>query len=107
MTVTKTNIDRLVEAGRGTRFGAEGQRLCGAGTRCGSTCRKVVMRGRNRCLNHGGKSCGPTSKEGLEKIRAANTKHGQRSKAHIERVRAIRVELKLLEEIARYHGWVR
>ena len=51
--------------------------------------------------------------EGLERIRIANTKHetrntkhGQRSKGHLERVREIRYELKLLEEIAGYHGWI-
>ena len=108
LNVTKANIEPLVENGRATRFGPRWNGLrCGAKTRRGTACQKAAIKGRRRCRNHGRLSTGPTSKEGLERIRRANTKHGQRSKAHIERVREIRYELKLLEAVARYHGWIR
>jgi hypothetical protein len=35
------------------------------------------MRGRRRCRLHGGLSTGPTTLEGLARIRAANTRHGR------------------------------
>ena len=96
--VTKDNVAALIEKGRATRFGPRWNGLrCGAKTRKGTACKKAALKGRRRCRNHGGASTGPRTEAGLEKIRAANTKHGQRSKAHIERVREIRYELKLLE----------
>ena len=108
LNVIKANIGSLVENGRATRFGVDWPGLrCHARTRKGTPCLKPALKGKNRCQLHGGLSTGPRTEAGLENIRAANTKHGQRSKAHIERVREIRYELKLLEEIARYHGWIR
>ncbi len=106
VTVTKTNIARLVEAGQATRFGGNGQRLCGARTRCGSPCRKVVMRGRNRCLNHGGRSFGPVTPEGREAVRQANLIHGRRSKAYVEQGKAIRLELRALTSLMKRTGMI-
>ena len=39
------------------------------------------MRNRRRCRLHGGKSSGPTTTEGIERIRRASTTHGQRTQA--------------------------
>ncbi|QIG47194.1 hypothetical protein G5V57_05260 [Nordella sp. HKS 07] len=45
-------------------------------------CRQPAMRN-GRCCIHGGKSTGPRTAEGIERIRRASTKHGRRSKAAI------------------------
>ena len=41
---------------------------------------------------HGGKSTGPRTEEGKARTIAAHTKHGRRSKAHVEKVKAINAE---------------
>ena len=43
---------------------------------------------------HGGMSSGPKTLEGKARVAAAHTKHGQRSRAHIEKVRQINAELR-------------
>jgi hypothetical protein len=43
-----------------------------------------------RCRMHGGKSTGPRSAEGLERMRRANTRHGLYSKEMQELLRATR-----------------
>jgi hypothetical protein len=48
---------------------------CGACTRAGSPCRAPAMPN-GRCRMHGGKSTGPRTFAGLERLRAATTKHG-------------------------------
>jgi len=48
---------------------------CGAKTRKGTPCRAPAM-ANGRCRMHGGKSTGPRTKEGLERSRKANWKHG-------------------------------
>jgi hypothetical protein len=80
----KTNTDKLIEAGYGTRFGAQwpGQR-CQAQTRTGGPCQKPAMKSRLRCRLHGGASTGPKTLEGRQRISDANTKHGQRTNAKI------------------------
>ena len=45
-------------------------------------CRQPATRN-GRCRIHGGKSTGPRTVEGIERIRRASTKHGRRSKAAI------------------------
>lgn len=55
------------------------ERRCGAKTRSGKPCMKWALRGRTRCKLHGGLSTGPKTPEGIEAIRKANTKHGQRT----------------------------
>jgi hypothetical protein len=55
------------------------QERCGAKTRSGKPCRKYPVKGKRRCQNHGGKSTGPTTPEGLERSRRGNWKHGRRS----------------------------
>ena len=46
---------------------------CGARNRRGSPCQAPAMRGRTRCRLHGGKSTGPTTLEGLTRLRAPRT----------------------------------
>jgi hypothetical protein len=62
---------------------------CGAKTRRGTACRCPAMRN-GRCRLHGGRSTGPTTWEGIERIKGANTKHGRYKKAHIAARRRVR-----------------
>ena len=73
---------------------------CGAKTRRGTQCKSPAM-ANGRCRMHGGPSTGPKTAEGVERIRAARTKHGRYSQAAIARrrearsaIRAIRALLK-------------
>jgi hypothetical protein len=43
---------------------------------------------------HGGKSTGPRTPEGKARSIAAHTKHGRRSRKHVEKVKAINAELR-------------
>jgi hypothetical protein len=54
-------------------------RRCNARTRHGSPCRAPAMRN-GRCRMHGGKSTGPKTMEGIERIRAAHLTHGEYTK---------------------------
>src|ERR1700733_6841852 len=48
---------------------------CGARNRAGNPCRAPAMPN-GRCQMHGGKSTGPRTAEGLERMRSAKKKHG-------------------------------
>jgi hypothetical protein len=62
---------------------------CGARTRSGGPCRSPAMPN-GRCRMHGGLSRGPTTIEGLERMRRANTKHGRYSEENQRLMRLIR-----------------
>ena len=49
---------------------------CGAKNRRGTPCQAPAMKN-GRCRLHGGKSTGPNTPEGLERLRQARTKHGR------------------------------
>ena len=74
--------DAFFEAGRGWELGPDwpGQR-CGAKTRKGTPCKNPAMAGKARCRNHGGKSTGARTAEGLAKLGAIHWKHGRCTKA--------------------------
>ena len=65
-----------------------------AKTRRGTLCQNPAIRGPNRCRMHGGKSTGPRTVEGKARSIAAHTKHGRRSREHVEKVKAINAELR-------------
>ena len=91
------NHEKLAQAGIATRFGPDWPgRSCGAKTRAGGACQNPAIGGRNRCKLHGGKSTGPRTPEGKARSVAANTKHGRRSRKHVEKVKAINAELRQL-----------
>ena len=93
--MTKVDYKNLVEAGRETRFGVDWLgRRCLAKTRRGTVCQKAALKGRNRCRLHGGCSTGPRTPEGKARTIAAHTKHGRRSREHVEKVKAINAELR-------------
>jgi hypothetical protein len=63
---------------------------CGAKTKGnGTPCRSAAMPN-GRCRMHGGMSTGAKTPEGIERIRAARTKHGRYSAASIAARRAAR-----------------
>ena len=102
MTVTKD----ISELGRATRFGPEwpGKR-CGAKTRRGTECQRPAYKRNGRCGLHGGQSTGATPPEGLQRISAANLKHGRFTKDKLERKRRAaevgrrcRAKLKIIEQ---------
>ncbi len=52
-------------------------KICGARTkRTGEPCKNPAILGSERCRMHGGQSTGPRTKEGMDRMRRANTKHG-------------------------------
>jgi hypothetical protein len=69
----------LVEGGGGVARKSEGRPhafpICGARTREGHPCKNPPMPN-GRCRMHGGKSTGPRTAEGLERIREANLRTG-------------------------------
>ena len=97
----------LIEVGRATRFGRDwpGKR-CLAKTRRGTPCQKAALKGKARCRLHGGLSTGPRTPEGKARSIAAHTKHGRRSKAHVEKVRAINAEIKQITLALKRGGWI-
>jgi len=56
---------------------------CGAKTRKGTSCKAPAMKN-GRCRLHGGKSTGPKTPEGIERIRQAHLIHGKYTKEAIE-----------------------
>ena len=75
---------------------------CGAKTRKGTPCKAPAMKN-GRCRMHGGKSTGPRTPEGLERIKMARWKHGYYSKEAIKERKLMRQFMKdckdFLEEI--------
>jgi ribosomal protein L32 len=63
---------------------------CGARTRSGTSCKAPAM-SNGRCRMHGGTSTGPRTSEGLERMKRANTRHGNYSEESRQRVRAVRL----------------
>ena len=102
-----TNHTDLIEAGIETRFGPDWPgRRCGAKTRVGGACQNPAIKGRGRCKLHGGRSTGARSPQGKARVAAAHTTHGKRSKAHLEKVRAIKLELKRITHELRRDGLI-
>ena len=103
----QTDHTALIEAGQGTRFGRNwpGKR-CLARTRRGSPCQNPAISGRNRCKLHGGRSTGPKTSAGRARVAAAHTKHGRRSKAHVEKVKAINAEIQRITYALKRDGFI-
>lgn len=95
MDASKNPVDRLPDW-RTTLPKAQAAPRCGARTRSGSPCRAPAMRN-GRCQMHGGKSTGPRTSEGLERIRIARTKHG----AYGAEARELRAIIRALDEARR------
>jgi hypothetical protein len=65
-------------------------------------CKKPALRGKNVCGFHGGKSCGPKTPQGRQRIADAKTAHGYDSRAKREQRSRSSAKLMALEDI----GWV-
>ena len=63
---------------QGPKFGPDWPgKLCWARCkRTGWPCRNPAVKGKERCRMHGGKSTGAETKEGIDRIKVASTKHG-------------------------------
>lgn len=70
---------------------------CGAKTRKGHPCKAPAMRN-GRCRMHGGKSTGPKTPEGIERVRAAHLKHGKYSQQAATDKQEFRELMKFLKE---------
>ena len=76
MSFTKGNM-----VGFQTRFGKRWEGIrCGARTRSGSMCQRPAYKRNGKCWLHGGASTGPRTKDGIARIKAANTTHGRTTK---------------------------
>ena len=74
---------------------------CGARTRPGAPCGQPAM-ANGRCRMHGGRSTGPRTAEGLERLRAARTRHGaygKEAREVRELIRVLKAQAKRLMEI--------
>jgi len=101
MRLTKDNV----KIGVHRRFGPISPGIrCLARTRRGIECQRAAYKHNGRCRLHGGLSTGPRTQEGLQRISAANLKHGRQTKdklaaqRHAAKVgRRVMGELKKLE----------
>ena len=84
-------VDRLPDW-RTTLPLAQAAPRCGARTRSGSACKSPGMRN-GRCRLHGGKSTGPRTAEGLERMRQSKITHGN----YTEETRRV---MRLIRELA-------
>ena len=101
-----------VEIGLETRFGPNwlGVRR-GARTKAGGACQRPAVKRTGRCTRHGGKSTGPKTQAGRDKIAALHTTHGHNTKAERAKAkqkaevgRQVRAGLKEIEQWAVAHG---
>ncbi len=71
---------------------------CGAKlkSKAGKTCRQIAM-ANGRCYLHGGKSTGPKTKEGLQRMKQSKIKHGFYSKERISKRKNFRSELQKMQ----------
>ena len=79
---------------------------CQARNRAGNQCAKPAVRGKRVCRNHGGRSTGAKTAEGLARIKKVATKHGrytpegrERATAQAARNRQLEAALLVLEAI--------
>jgi len=116
--LTKGNVTIGLE----TRFGRDWPGVrCGARTKAGGECQRPAVKRTGRCTRHGGKSTGPRTQAGRDKIAALHTTHGRLTKekrqeaqkraevgrkvrAEIERIEASLIEQGILERNWRKDG---
>ncbi len=71
---------------------------CQAKARSGLQCAKPAIRGKRVCRNHGGASTGPKTQHGRQKIREANSIHGERSYESVATAGSLSIKLRKLED---------
>ena len=99
MKLTKGNVTIGVH----TRFGPNWPGIrCLAKTRRGTKCQRAAYKHNGRCGLHGGLSTGARTSEGLQRISAANIKHGRQTKDKLAAQRhAAKVGRRVLGELKR------
>ena len=101
MKLVKGNVTIGVQ----TRFGPNWPGIrCLAKTRRGTACQRAAYKQNGRCALHGGRSTGPKTQRGVQRISEANLKHGRQTKdklaaqRHAAKVgRRVRGKLKRIE----------
>jgi late competence protein required for DNA uptake (superfamily II DNA/RNA helicase) len=80
------------------------RRCVGFSRRTQAQCLLPALRSpsKSRCKWHGGASTGPRSKEGIDAIKLANTKHGRFSKEAVERTSQQDAMFRYLADIGNY-----
>ena len=73
---------------------------CQATNRRGEQCAKTAIKNKSVCRNHGGRSVGPRSREGIERVRQANTRTGEYAKEFVKESRAAKARLRVIEQAA-------
>ena len=99
--LTKGNVEIGIE----TRFGPNWPGVrCGARTKAGGACQCPAVKRTGRCTRHGGKSTGPKTQAGRDKIAVLHTTHGrltkekrETAKKRAELGRKVRTEIKEIE----------
>ena len=88
----------------------QGQR-CEARTRRGTLCQRPGNKINGRCKLHGGRSTGPRTEEGVDRLAASKTTHGRTTKAERAKAkhravvgRQVMRELRAIETWAVGHG---
>ena len=74
---------------------------CGARTRLGAPCGQPAM-ANGRCRMHGGRSTGPRTADGVERLRKARTRHGaygKEARKMRELIRVLKAQAKRLMEL--------
>ena len=102
MTLVKGNVRIRVL----TRFGPNwpGKR-CLAKTRRGTACQRAAYKHNGRCALHGGRSTGPKTQRGLQRISEANFKHGRQTKDKLAAQRhAAEVGRRVMGKLKRIEG---
>ena len=94
-----------VTIGLETRFGRDWPGVrCGARTKAGGACQRPAVKQTGRCTRHGGKSTGPRTQAGRDKLAQLHLKHGRYTKERREAAkkraavgRKVRAEIKEIE----------
>ena len=94
-----------VTIGLETRFGPDWPGVrCGARIKIGGTCQRPAVKRTGKCTRHGGKSTGPRTQAGRDKIAALHTTHGRLTKEKRQQAeklaeigRKVRAEIKQIE----------
>lgn len=73
-------------------------RRCQATSRSGRQCFKAAVAGKKVCRSHGGASTGARTQAGIEKIRQAHWKHGERSAAGKKQAQLTAIKLRKLAD---------
>ncbi|MFM7660708.1 MAG: HGGxSTG domain-containing protein [Betaproteobacteria bacterium] len=94
-TKISTTKERLILA-----FGRTLVQRCQAKNQRGQQCAKTAIRNKSVCRFHGGCSTGPRTKEGIERVRRANTRTGEYAKEFVKESQAVKARLRVIEHAA-------